>query len=81
MQFVTIACIFCYTQLFEFSSPSLGSNIFSTCLHYKNSLCVSVCSVLIVQSVEAAGCKLRRVLREICTFGVLIKTLTRMKWH
>jgi len=49
---------------------SLSSNILLTCLHYKNSLCVSVCCVLIVQIVEAARCKVHRVLREICTFGM-----------
>jgi len=40
-----------------------------------------MCCVLIVQIVDAAGCKVHRVFREICTFGVLIKTLTRVNWH
>jgi len=89
MQFGMITFIICYIHVFAFRSHSVitSSNILSTCLHYKNSLCAviirqqnySTCCMLIVQIVEAVGYKVHRVLQKNSHIWYA-KTLTGINW-
>ena len=75
MQFGMITFIICYIHVFAFRTHSVSSrpNILTTCL-----LCAviirqqnySMCCMLIVQIVAAAGYKVHRVLQKF-TFGML----------